>query len=326
MAKLLKKGVRIQPVEIEGRKIARSFWGHGWCKHLESFSDYSNRLPRGRTYVRNGSVCHLEIQSGRIEAIVSGSALYNITVQIGKLPDDAWRTIKKKCTGQIGSVLELLRGSLSERVMTVVTDRRRGLFPRPGEIEFDCDCPDWAVMCKHVAAVLYGVGKRLDSEPELLFRLRGVDPEELISLDIALPMASAGGGDVLAEEELGAVFGIDIDTGAGPESGARPETIKRRTAKAKTASKSRRKGSKKPKRASAAARKSPKTSGLPRDRPRIRPSGKSVARLRTKLGLSVAEFAARLEVSTTTVRRWEAASGRLHLQEWTLRALNTVRR
>ena len=328
MAKLRKKGARIQPVEIEGRKIAQSFWGHGWCKHLESFSDYSNRLPRGRTYVRNGSVCHLEIQSGRVEAIVSGSELYNIAVQIEKLPDGVWRTIKKKCTGQIGSVLEILRGSLSERVMTVVTDRRRGLFPRPGEIEFDCDCPDWAVMCKHVAAVLYGVGRRLDSEPELLFRLRGVDPEELISSDIALPMAPAGGGDVLAEEELGAVFGIDIDTGVEPETGARPETIKSRTAKTKTVSNSRGRGSKKLKGASAAAklRKSLKTSGSPEVRPRIRPTGKSVARLRRKLSFSVAEFATNLGVSTTTVHRWEATSGRLNLQERTLRALDAVRR
>ena len=182
---------------------------------------------RGRTYVRNGSVCHLEIQSGRVEAIVSGSELYNIAVRIKKLPDDVWRTIKKECTGQIGSVLELLRGRLSERVMTVVTDRRRGLFPQPGEIKFDCDCPDWAVMCKHVAAVLYGVGKRLDSQPELLFRLRGVDTEELISSDIALPMAPAGGGEVLAEEQRGAVFGIDIDTGVEPETGTKPQTIKR---------------------------------------------------------------------------------------------------
>ena len=274
MAKLRKKGARIQPVEIEGRKIAQSFWGNGWCKHLESFSDYSNRLPRGRTYVRNGSVCHLEIQSGRVEAIVSGSELYNIAVRIKKLPHDVWRTIKKECTGQIGSVLELLRGRLSERVMTVVTDRRRGLFPQPGEIKFDCDCPDWAVMCKHVAAVLYGIGKRLDSEPELLFRLRGVDPEELISSDIALPMAPAGGGEVLAEEELGAVFGIDIDTGVEPKTGAKPETIKSQTAKAKTASNSRRKGSKKPKDASAAVAKIVElrlAGGPPTHRPRQNP-------------------------------------------------------
>lgn len=82
MARLRKKGKDIQPVRIEGRILARSFWGKGWCDHLESFSDFENRLPRGRTYVRSGSVCHLDIQPGRIEAIVSGSELYNIHIDI----------------------------------------------------------------------------------------------------------------------------------------------------------------------------------------------------------------------------------------------------
>ncbi|MDD4391852.1 MAG: SWIM zinc finger family protein [Desulfobacterales bacterium] len=180
MKKLCKKGKHIQPVEIEGRTIARSFWGKGWCDHLESFSDYANRLPRGRTYVRNGSVCHLEIGPGCIEAIVSGSSLYNVSISIQKLKPAIWESIQKQCAGQIGSMLELLQGKLSDQVMGVVTDRKTGLFPQPGEIQFDCSCPDWAVMCKHVAAVLYGVGSRLDSQPELLFLLRGVDAQELI--------------------------------------------------------------------------------------------------------------------------------------------------
>ncbi len=295
MAKLRKSGAQIQPVKIEERQIARSFWGHGWCKHLESFSDYSNRLPRGRTYVRNGSVCHLAIDSGHVEAIVSGSELYRIEIQIKRLAAETWTTIKAECAGQIGSVLELLRGSLSEEVMRIVTDRRRGLFPMAGEIEFTCDCPDWAVMCKHVAAVLYGVGNRLDREPELLFRLRGVDPEELIASEIALPAASAGGADVLADEDLGAVFGIEIDTGAGPGTQVEPVREEDRVA--------------------------PAAEAVAQGRPRIRPTGKSVARLRKRLGLSVAEFATRLGVTAASVYRWEATTGRLTLRERTLRAL-----
>ena len=172
MSKLRKKGKDIQPVRIEGRTIARSFWGKGWCDHLESFSDFANRLPRGRTYVRNGSVCHLDMRPGRIDAIVSGSELYNIRINIEKLKPAAWKTVKKKCSGRIGSMLELLQGRLSDQVMTVVTDRKQGLFPQPREIQLSCDCPDWAVMCKHVAAALYGVGSRLDSRPELLFLLQ----------------------------------------------------------------------------------------------------------------------------------------------------------
>ena len=212
MNKLRKKGKDIQPVEIEGRTIARSFWGKRWCEHLESFSDYANRLPRGRTYVRNGSVCHLAIQPGRIDAIVSGSELYDVTIRIDKLKASVWKSVKTRCSGQIGSMLELLQGKLSQQVMGVVTDRDRGLFPKPGEIKLDCSCPDWATMCKHVASVLYGVGSRLDDRPDSLFLLRGVDTAELIATEMALP-GDAASDDALADDALAGIFGIDLDTG-----------------------------------------------------------------------------------------------------------------
>ena len=212
MNKLRKKGKDIQPIEIEGRTIARSFWGKRWCEHLESFSDYANRLPRGRTYVRNGSVCHLAIQPGRIDAIVSGSELYDVTIRIDKLKASVWKSVKTRCSGQIGSMLELLQGKLSQQVMGVVTDRDRGLFPKPGEIKLDCSCPDWATMCKHVASVLYGVGSRLDDRPESLFLLRGVDTAELIATEMALP-GDAASDDALADDALAGIFGIDLDTG-----------------------------------------------------------------------------------------------------------------
>ena len=212
MNKLRKKGKDIQPIEIEGRTIARSFWGKRWCEHLESFSDYANRLPRGRTYVRNGSVCHLAIQPGRIDAIVSGSELYDVTIRIDKLKAVVWKSVKTRCSGQIGSMLELLQGKLSQQVMGVVTDRDRGLFPKPGEIKLDCSCPDWASMCKHVASVLYGVGSRLDDRPESLFLLRGVDTAELIATEMALP-GDAASDDALAADALAGIFGIDLDTG-----------------------------------------------------------------------------------------------------------------
>ena len=219
MNKLRKKGRDIQPIEIEGRAIARSFWGKRWCQHLESFSDYANRLPRGRTYVRNGSVCHLAIRTGRIDAIVSGSELYDVTIRIGKLKAAVWKSVKSRCSGQIGSMLELLQGKLSREVMSVVTDRERGLFPRPGEIRFDCTCPDWASMCKHVASVLYGVGSRLDDRPESLFLLRGVDTAELIATEMTLP-GDAGTDDVLADDALAGIFGIDLDIGGDTDTGA----------------------------------------------------------------------------------------------------------
>jgi len=213
MEKLRKKGVNIQPVRIEGRQIARTFWGRAWCEHLESFSDYENRLPRGRTYVRNGSVCHLDIAKGRIAAKVSGSEIYDVQVTIKPLAKDKWRRVKDSCAGQVGSLLELLRGKLSDHVMAVVTDKDRGMFPRPGEISLDCSCPDWAEMCKHVAAVLYGIGARLDEKPELLFILRGVDHAELVTEDAAkavVTKAKKAGRRTLDESELSEVFGIDV--------------------------------------------------------------------------------------------------------------------
>ncbi len=225
MESMRKKGVDIQPVTIAGRKIATTFWGEAWCEHLESFSDYANRLPRGRTYVRNGSVCHLEINRGEVLAKVMGSELYNLRIQIKTLPAKKWDAIRARCAGQVGSLLELLQGKLSDHVMQVVTDRNDGLFPAPGEISLKCDCPDWAVMCKHIAAVLYGIGARLDQQPELLFKLRGVDHEELIAADAEAAVSAAtsrGKSKRLSGGELADVFGIDLDTSEAPAAVTKP--------------------------------------------------------------------------------------------------------
>ena len=350
MEKLRKKGKNIQPVNLDGRTIARSFWGKGWCDHLESFSDYANRLPRGRSYVRNGSVCHLDIRPGRIEAIVSGSELYNIVIRINELKAATWASIKNKCSGRIGSMLELLQGKLSDQVMAIVTDRQHGLFPQPGEIALDCSCPDWADMCKHVAAVLYGVGSRLDSQPELLFLLRDVDAQELIAAEMALPDAAAVTvGDTLADDQLGAIFGIDLDTAtdAHPIPQTQPQKQPRVTRRV-TATKTRQplhtaQGHKIAPAAIPAgqslqaARKGLRRAPSPRPTttrpaaakvttgtPKIRPTGKSVARLRSKQGLSVAQFAAQLGVSPATVYRWEATQGPLNLQARLLHALTRL--
>jgi uncharacterized Zn finger protein len=214
-AKLQKKGTLLEPVRPQGSTIARSFWGKAWCANLESYSDYANRLPRGRTYLRNGSVVHLSIQPGRIEALVSGSSLYKVVIAIKPFPAEKWKALCQNCTGEIGSLVDLLQGKLSDRVMGVITQRETGLFPAPSEIELNCSCPDWADMCKHVAAVLYGVGTRLDTKPELLFTLRSVDQAELIA-HAASATQFAGTSDSSGEAEIAAadvsaIFGIEID-------------------------------------------------------------------------------------------------------------------
>ncbi len=240
LKQLERKGFAVQPVRTAGRAIARTFWGKAWCAHLEAFSDFSNRLPRGRTYVRNGSVCHLEIASGAVKANVIGSRLYDVEVAIKALPQKKWTAVKTRCAGQIGSVLELLQGRLSDKVMAVVTDRERGLFPLPAEIRLQCSCPDWADMCKHVAAVLYGVGARLDERPELLFLLRGIDHEELIAAGAGAAMIGAAKGRSrrrrIDSEALEEIFGIELEPRA-PGVALRKQRAKKSAAAARTRSK-----------------------------------------------------------------------------------------
>ncbi len=215
LAKLGKKGFSASPVRADGRTIARSFWGQAWCANLEAYSDFSNRLPRGRTYLRNGSVLHLGVKAGRIDAFVAGSDLYKIQISIAPVPVRQWAAIRKESAGRIGSLVELLRGRLSNEVMDTVTRKGTGLFPAPKEIQMECSCPDWATLCKHLAAVLYGVSVRLDERPELLFLLRGVDHEELIAEAAAAPIAAgapeAGKALGLDASGLSALFGIDVE-------------------------------------------------------------------------------------------------------------------
>jgi uncharacterized Zn finger protein len=212
LAKLRKKGHEVAPVLLVGRKIASTFWGKAWCENLERYSDYSNRLPRGRTYVRNGSVIDLQISTGRVAALVSGSDIYDVRVGVAVVPKARWRAICRDCTGGIDSLVELLQGRLSASVMAHICDPQTGLFPAPKEITFHCSCPDWASMCKHVAAVLYGIGARLDERPELLFVLRSVNQQDLIAkADSGLrPTKRPVTAKVLDSGDLSEIFGIEM--------------------------------------------------------------------------------------------------------------------
>ena len=213
MAKLRKKGHPVAPVTITGRVIATTFWGRAWCDTIESFHDYESRLPRGRTYVRNGSVVDLQIAPGKVTAMVSGSELYNVAITIKETAMAQWRAICADCAGGIDSLVELLQGRFSKGVMERLCRQQGGLFPRPSDIRFSCSCPDHASMCKHVAAVLYGVGARLDHKPDLLFRLRAVDETDLLAgIDAALPLSKTGptAGKVLVTDDISALFGLDM--------------------------------------------------------------------------------------------------------------------
>lgn len=201
------------PVAARRGAIAETFWGKAWCDNLERYSDYSNRLPRGRTYLRNGSVIDLRIAPGKIAAQVMGSDLYRISVEISAVAKPKWQALGSACAGSIDSLVELLQGRFSKGVMERICQPGTGLFPSPQEIRFSCSCPDWAAMCKHVAAVFYGVGARLDHQPELLFALRRVDARDLVArAGTALPFSKGGpaSGKVLDPSKVAAVFDIDM--------------------------------------------------------------------------------------------------------------------
>lgn len=213
VATMQKEGLALSPVAARRGAIATSFWGKAWCRNLERYADYSNRLPRGRTYLRNGSVIDLKINPGEVTAQVMGSDLYRIEVRILEVSAAHWQAIAHDCARSIDTLVELLEGRLSTSVMERITRPGTGLFPSPQEITFHCSCPDSAAMCKHVAATLYAIGARLDSAPELLFGLRKVDAKELIAragesgpVVQKLPPASR----ILDSSKLAAVFGIDF--------------------------------------------------------------------------------------------------------------------
>ncbi len=213
LAGMRKRGGVAAPVVIEGRTIAKSFWGKAWCENLERYSDYESRLPRGRTYVRNGSVLDLQMTKGEITAKVMGSELYEIKITIAPVAAPAWKAICGDCAGNIDSVVELLQGRIAKGVMDRVCREGDGLFPAPAAIKLSCSCPDWADMCKHVAAALYGVGARLDAQPELLFVLRGVDAKDMIAdagATMAAPHRAATAKNVLADDDMAALFGLDM--------------------------------------------------------------------------------------------------------------------
>ncbi len=235
---LKKKNPDIAPVVINGTKIAHSWWGISWNKNLESYADYSNRIGRGRSYVRHGSVLDLKIKEGEILSLVQGSTSrpYEVKISISKIKSSVWQNILSECRGQIDSLQTIVDGKLPKTMETVLTQPRNGMFPAPAEIHLNCSCPDSAYMCKHVAATLYGVGARLDHDPSLFFTLRGVKMEDLVSqavkgeAETLLQRAKKkNSGRIISEADLSATFGIDMDlpspsSSASIKKGGKPLT------------------------------------------------------------------------------------------------------
>ncbi len=216
LEKLKKINPNISPVIIEGRKIANTWWGSAWNNNLESYADYSNRIERGKAYVKSGMVLDLQIKTGVVTGLVQGSrkSPYHITVKIDKMPSNKWNKIVELCSHRIADMAELVEGKFPNELAELFLRQGQGLFPSPKEIHFDCSCPDWADMCKHVAAVLYGIGARFDNDPMLFFKLRDVDFTELLKksidekIDSMLKNADKKSKRVIDDADISELFGV----------------------------------------------------------------------------------------------------------------------
>ncbi|MBN2259944.1 MAG: hypothetical protein JW702_05345 [Clostridiales bacterium] len=198
LEKLKKTHSDVEPVIIEGSKIAENWWGKSWNLNLESYADYSNRISRGKSYVRSNAVLDLKIAKGKVCAKVQGSRVkpYEVAITIDPLNSDKWQKVTELCNHRIDSLEQLVEGKFPKELEVLFLEKKYGLFPEPKEIHFYCSCHDWASMCKHVSATLYGIGARLDADPMLFFELRGLDGQELVkkSMEIKLEnmMKNAG--------------------------------------------------------------------------------------------------------------------------------------
>ena len=232
LKELSKKKSNMKPVALEGSALAHTWWGKAWNRNLEQYADYSNRIGRGRSYVRHGAVLDLQIEQGEVIALVQGSGRnpYSVSVKIRTLKKETWQRMKTACEGTLESFQELLAGNFPKALGEIFICKDSGMFPAPREIKFDCSCPDWADMCKHVAAVLYGVGARLDEDPKLFFRLRDAGIDELIKQAVAgkveklLEKAGRKSGRIIEDKDIASVFGIDMEE--------QPAIVKNKTAKA----------------------------------------------------------------------------------------------
>ncbi|MBW1635369.1 MAG: hypothetical protein JRC87_02515 [Deltaproteobacteria bacterium] len=216
---LQKKNPGIRPVILDGQALAKTWWGKAWNTNLESYADYSNRIGRGRSYVRHCAVLDLKITPGKVTSLVQGSmgAPYEVIISFNKMKQKNWQTIKKECQSRLSSLPDLLAGKIPKALQEIFMVQGKGLFPTPSEITFDCSCPDWASMCKHVAATLYGVGARLDEEPALFFTLRQAAIDDLVSQAVQkktssiLKKTTTGSSRIIADDKLSDLFGLDMD-------------------------------------------------------------------------------------------------------------------
>ena len=204
-----KKNKDYAPVPpIKGRNICQSWWGQAWCRNLEQYADYESRLDRGKRYVKTGTVIDLKIKKGKVEARVQGTrrAPYKVEIRISPLSEENCQKIIEKCGRRIENMESLIKGEFPMDLQELFTGKD-GLFPTPREISFSCSCPDWALMCKHVAAAMYGIGVRLDENPFYFFdRFINVALESKV--ESMLRNAEKSSDRIIEDADLTALFGV----------------------------------------------------------------------------------------------------------------------
>ena len=214
--KAAKKKLIYEPIKpFTRRQICTSWWGKAWCENLERYADFESRLDRGKRYVKNGTVLDLKIKKGRVEAKVQGTRKtpYKVEIRISPLSEEKCGEIIEQCGRRIENMESLIKGEfpLDLKELFLAKD---GLFPKPKEISFNCSCPDWALMCKHVAAAMYGIGVRLDENPFYFFELRGIDADKFIGVALEskvesmLANADRDSERIIRDADLTGLFGV----------------------------------------------------------------------------------------------------------------------
>lgn len=214
----LAKNKDYDPVIFEGNsrsKICKSWWGDAWCRNLDRYADWDNRIDRGRSYLRNGTVIDLKMNGGEIYAKVQGSreTPYTVKITIDPINEKKSRKIEKQAAGKIQNIEALLTGTFPESLKEDFFQEGM-LFPSLKEIHFNCSCPDWASLCKHVAATLFGVGVRLDTDPKIFFQMRGINIEDFVEkaisgkLEKMLKNADKITPRIIKDSEIMNLFGV----------------------------------------------------------------------------------------------------------------------
>ena len=170
-------------VKIDGKVISSSWWGQMWCRNIENYSNIRNRLERGRTYIRQNTVKSLSISNNCAESQVQGHSKepYRVIINIKTIEKSKYDNILNKCENSVDNLESLMTGSFPKEYQQFFTDEEYGLFPKSNEIDYNCTCLDYEKnmhMCKHIAATMYAIGNKLDNDPLIFFKLRGIDISE----------------------------------------------------------------------------------------------------------------------------------------------------